>query len=289
LLYKRRFEKWQKKRFSPLPSQTMAAMIRAVMRLVRGLRLAGVVLALWLSGCSAMQQSPAVDRFSVIPHTKTPPVLASLLKATPVPEKDFPVLIPQSPTMSQTGLASWYGPRFHGRRTANGEVYNQHALTAAHKTLPLGSRAVVTNLNTGQSIEVRINDRGPFIKGRVIDLSQAAARLVGVIGPGVAPVKVEVVSPEGQTIAQDVIPPSAYAVLLASSTDEAEAIAVMNEASQHYDDVYLSPFSSGALRYYQVRLGPFHSRDEAARRAQEVTRTGMQALIVGEAERLVER
>ena len=265
-------------------------MIRAVMRSVRGLGLAGVVLTLWLSGCSGIQQSLVVDRSSLITYPmKTPPGLASLPNTMNAPAQAFPVILPQSPTVSQTGFASWYGPRFHGKRTANGEVYNQHALTAAHKTLPLGSRAVVTNLNTGQSIEVRINDRGPFIQGRVIDLSQAAARLVGVLGPGVAPVKVEVVSPEGQPIAQEIVPPAAYAVLIASSTDDAEATAVMNEMSQHYDDVYLSPLSSGVLRYYQVRLGPFHSRDEAARRAREVIRAGMQALVVGEADRRVER
>jgi rare lipoprotein A len=268
-------------------------MIRPVMRSVRGLGLAGAVLALWLSGCSAIQHSLAVDRSSIVSPTKTPMVSTVLsqpaLQTTYDPQKDLPVIIPQSPKVSQTGLASWYGPRFHGKRTANGEVYNQHALTAAHKTLPLGSRAIVTNLNTGQSIEVRINDRGPFIEGRVIDLSQTAARLVGVLGPGIAPVKVEVVSPDGQPIAQTMVPPSAYAVLVASSTDEAEAIAIMNEVSQRYDDAYLSPLSSGALRYYQVRLGPFPSRDEAARRAREVAHTGMQALVVGEADRRVER
>jgi rare lipoprotein A len=123
----------------------------------------------------------------------------------------------------------------------------------------------------------------------VIDLSRAAARLVGVLGPGVAPVKVEVVSPEGQSIAQEIVSPSAYAVLIASSTDEAEATAVMNEMSQHYEDAYLSPLSSGTLRYYQVRLGPFHSRDEATKRAREVIQAGIQALVVGEAERRAER
>jgi peptidoglycan lytic transglycosylase len=273
-------------------------MIRPVMRSARGLGLAGAVLALWLSGCSAIQQSLAVDPFSIVPPTKTSGMLSSLSRVSPQsslsqttydPQKDLSMTIPQPPKVSQTGLASWYGPRFHGKRTANGEKYNKHALTAAHKTLPLGSRAIVTNLNTGQSIEVRINDRGPFIEGRVIDLSQTAARLVGVLGPGVAPVKVEVVSPDGQPIAQTMVPPSAYAVLVASSTDEAEAIAVMNEVSQRYDDAYLSPLSSGALRYYQVRLGPFPSLDEAARRAREVAHSGMQALVVGEADRRVER
>lgn len=262
--------------------------------------LASVALALWLSGCSALQHSSAGDRLRASSPTEPPTTYASLFTASSHPtastlppttdgqEKYLPVITPQS-VASQTGLASWYGPRFHGKRTANGEVYNQHALTAAHKTLPLGSRAIVTNLNTGQSIEVRINDRGPFIQGRVIDLSHAAARRVGVLGPGLAPVKIEVVSLEGQPIAQEVIPPAAYAVLITSSTDEAEAIAVMNEVSHRYNDAYLTPLSSGTLRYYQVRLGPFHSRDEAARRARDVTRTGRQALVVGEVDYRVER
>lgn len=279
----------------------MAAMIRAVMRSVCGLGLLGVALALWLSGCSATQRSFNAERVNVQPLVYTPrepvapaprasrPILGSPPHSTHAPTPMLPVILPQVSTVSQTGMASWYGPGFHGKRTANGEVYNQHALTAAHKTLPLGSRAVVTNLNTGQSVEVRINDRGPFTKGRVIDLSQAAARLVGVVGPGVAPVKVEVLSQEGKSIVQEMVPPSAYAVLLASSTDEAEALAVMNEVSHRYEDAYLSPLSSGALRYYQVRLGPFHSRDEAARRAREVSRTGVQALVVGEADRRVKR
>ena len=266
---------------------------------VRGFGPAGAIIALLLGGCSGMQRSHAVSHSGIfpaspsvpasLPATQSQPTPPSPPNTTNTPGGDPLVIIPQSPQPTQTGLASWYGPRFHGRRTANGEVYNQHALTAAHKTLPLGSRAVVTNLNTGQSIEVRINDRGHFIEGRVIDLSRAAARLVGVLRPGVAPVKVEVVSPEGQPIAQEIVPPSAYAVLVASSTDQEEALAVMNELSRHYEDAYLSPLSAGALRYYQVRLGPYHSRDEAAKRAREVIRAGIQALVVGEAERRAER
>lgn len=110
---------------------------------------------------------------------------------------------PQSPKLPQnialgpvrfslSGLASWYGPGFHGRRSANGEIYNQNALTAAHKSLPFGTRVRVTNRNTGRSVVVRINDRGPYIGGRVIDLSAAAARTIGVVQTGIAPVRVEV-------------------------------------------------------------------------------------------------
>src|SRR2546426_10417523 len=94
----------------------------------------------------------------------------------------------------QVGVASWYGPGFHGNRTANGEIYNQYELTAAHPTLPLGTRVMVTNRNTRQSVEVRINDRGPFVGGRVIDLSYAAARSIGISQPGTAPVRIEVLS-----------------------------------------------------------------------------------------------
>ena len=85
------------------------------------------------------------------------------------------------------GLASWYGPGFHGRRTASGERFNTHALTAAHRSLPFGSRVKVTNTRTGRSVVVRINDRGPYAHSRVIDLSKAAAQAVGI--PGVGKVK----------------------------------------------------------------------------------------------------
>jgi rare lipoprotein A len=90
------------------------------------------------------------------------------------------------------GMASWYGPGFHGNLTASGEVYNQEALTAAHPSLPMGTRVLVTNLDTGRAITVRINDRGPFYGGRVIDLSAGAARAIGVINSGVAPVRVDI-------------------------------------------------------------------------------------------------
>ncbi|BBA79941.1 rare lipoprotein A [cyanobacterium endosymbiont of Rhopalodia gibberula] len=90
------------------------------------------------------------------------------------------------------GMASWYGPGFHGRLTANGERYNQNGLTAAHKNLPFGTRVRVTNLNNGRSITVRINDRGPYAHGRIIDLSKGAARVIGLMGSGVAPVQIEI-------------------------------------------------------------------------------------------------
>lgn len=104
--------------------------------------------------------------------------------------------LPPRSGVEQIGTASWYGPELQGRKTASGERFNANALTAAHRTLPLGTTAVVTNLETGKSVKVRINDRGPFVKGRKIDLSRAAARKIGISKKrGVARVKIVVAKP----------------------------------------------------------------------------------------------
>ena len=96
----------------------------------------------------------------------------------------------------EQGLASWYGPGFHGKKTASGETYDQNELTAAHRKLPLGSEATVTNLETGKKVDVEINDRGPYVRGRKIDLSKAAARKLDMLDDGTAPVRIE--ATEGQ-------------------------------------------------------------------------------------------
>ena len=94
--------------------------------------------------------------------------------------------IPDAQGFSEEGLASWYGKDFHGRKTSNGEIYDMYAMTAAHKILPMNVFLKVTNLNSGQSAVVRVNDRGPFVKSRIIDLSYSAAKQLGVVGPGTA-------------------------------------------------------------------------------------------------------
>lgn len=101
----------------------------------------------------------------------------------------------------ETGIASWYGPGFHGKKTASGERYDKFELTAAHRTLQMPSLVRVTNLSNGRSVVVRINDRGPFSKGRIIDVSQRAAELLGMIGTGTAKVKVEMLAEESRAIA----------------------------------------------------------------------------------------
>lgn len=91
----------------------------------------------------------------------------------------------------EEGIASWYGKKFHGRKTSNGETYDMYAMTAAHKTLPMNVHLKVTNQNNGRSTIVRVNDRGPFVRSRIIDLSYTAAKELGVVGPGTAPVRIE--------------------------------------------------------------------------------------------------
>ena len=112
---------------------------------------------------------------------------------------------PNAPVQPKTikvlrGKASWYGPGFHGKKTASGEVFDQQKLTAAHKTIPLGSKAIVTNLNNGNTVEVEINDRGPYIPGRIIDVSQAAADALGFVASGTAPVRVELLASNDKSI-----------------------------------------------------------------------------------------
>ncbi len=127
----------------------------------------------------------------------TPPLEEIAGKPKPEPQPE-PQKIAVGPiTFQFQGWASWYGPGFHGNLSASGERFNQYAMTAAHKTLPFGTKVRVTNLNNGSSVIVRINDRGPFTPGRVIDLSSAAARILGMIQSGVAPVKVEVINSRG--------------------------------------------------------------------------------------------
>jgi rare lipoprotein A len=101
----------------------------------------------------------------------------------------------------ETGIASWYGPGFHGKFTANGELYDQNAMTAAHRTLPMPSLVQVTNLENGRAIRVRINDRGPFAHGRIIDLSKRAAELLGFLNDGTAKVRVQVLEMESRELA----------------------------------------------------------------------------------------
>jgi rare lipoprotein A len=157
------------------------------------------LLSFLLSGCGEHKQAqvnvPSPPPISA-PESQTSSASVQPPAETTVPaqseEDAFRIPINAKPIMVETGLASWYGGPYNKRRGSNGEIYNMNAMTAAHRTLPLGSIVRVTNLKTGRSALVRITDRGPFVEGRVLDLSQAAAKKVDVLQPGVAMVRIEV-------------------------------------------------------------------------------------------------
>lgn len=159
------------------------------------LALAGLVL---LAGCSSDS-----DRYANAPYPANPPPAAAMAPAAPPGSWERPPtawrpprVILRRPGYDVVGIASWYGRRFHGRRTASGEIFNMNAATAAHPTLPFGTRAQVTNLENGRSVIVRINDRGPFTGRRIIDVSRRAAQRLGFLRQGTARVRVRVLDPE---------------------------------------------------------------------------------------------
>ncbi len=144
-------------------------------------------------------KDPALDALQVTNRLRrllgnAPPLnaIARLPQIQPQIVKQAKQIVAQAVKVGSQGMASWYGPGFNGRRSANGERYSQGNLTAAHRSLPFGTKVRVTNVRTGRSVIVRITDRGPHIRGRIIDLSAAAARIVGVMQSGVAPVQLEV-------------------------------------------------------------------------------------------------
>jgi rare lipoprotein A len=179
---------------------------------------------------------------------------------------------------SQTGIASWYGPGFHGKATASGAIYDQNDLTAAHQTLALGTRVRVTNLENGNTTEVTINDRGPFAKGRIIDLSFAAAEAIDMIGPGTALVRVEVLdSPVKMESIPSVLD---YTLQLGSFTQLENARQLRDHLAPAFPGVTIAPLRSKEGTYYRVHLGSFSSRTEAEERARRIAESGYSVIIM---------
>ncbi len=173
------------------------------------------------------------------------------------------------------GIASWYGAEFHGRRTASGEIYNMYDMTAAHNTLPLGSRVMVTNLENGRSVEVTINDRGPFVPGRIIDLSYAAARALGMDKKGLAMVKIEPLDlPKGKEGIRY------YTIQVGAFVKKENAKRLKEELEDKYKDVYISEFNLDDEVFYRVRIGRYDSMDRAYKMAERLSEDGYTVLIM---------
>tara|TARA_R110000868_G_scaffold368227_3_gene631262 strand:+ start:9401 stop:10078 length:678 start_codon:yes stop_codon:yes gene_type:complete len=153
----------------------------------------------------------------------------------------------------ETGEASWYGPDFHGRLTANGEKYDMDGLTAAHRTLPFNTQVLVENLDNGKTVEVRINDRGPFAKDRIIDLSRGAATAVEMIGPGTARVRIYIVGDNGNLPSN--IKEAKYTVQLGSYSDRSAA----EKKSTEIRSSYVEEVQVNSKTLYRVYFGDFYN------------------------------
>jgi rare lipoprotein A len=176
----------------------------------------------------------------------------------------------------EVGFASWYGAQHQGKRTASGEVYDMNLLTAAHRTLPFGTRLLVTNRDTSQSAEVRVNDRGPFVKGRILDVSYAAARQLGAVGAGIFPVRLRVIALPGtgwDAPGGD----GTFTVQLGAFTSRARAQALRDTVG---GDAIVTESTVAGETLYRVRGGSFPDRTQATPTARSLTTRGFQPLIL---------
>ena len=169
----------------------------------------------------------------------------------------------------ETGVASWYGAEFHGRPTANGETYNMYGLTAAHRLMPLGTTIRVTERETGRSVTVKVNDRGPFVRGRILDLSYGAAKALGMTGSGTAPVAIEVVGLPQESLIEAGSP---YTVQAGAFESEANARNLANRLRKKYPDVYLLTVRTNQNTVYRVRVGSLGQKQSAFQLAERLSR-----------------
>ena len=180
----------------------------------------------------------------------------------------------------QYGVASWYGKKFHGNPTASGEIYDMYQLTAAHKTFPLGTYAMVTNVENNRSVEVKINDRGPFVKGRIIDLSYAAARSIDMVEKGTARVRVVVLKRKSLIVRSESKGfGRGFTVQVGAFSDKGNALKLTKALGKEIHDVYISVFETPETRYYRVRVGHFDTREMAYSFAAKLANMGYSVMI----------
>jgi rare lipoprotein A len=179
----------------------------------------------------------------------------------------------------ETGQASWYGPPYHGRRAASGEVYDMNQLTAAHRTLPFGTWLAVQNVNNGRVAEVRVNDRGPFGEGRILDLSYAAARALDATARGVIPVRLRVIV---RSAASPPIAARVFTVQVGAFEERDRAAELQRELAGRGADARIEQAAVGSRAIFRVRVGRFASHADAAAEARRVAASGVPVFIVAE-------
>jgi rare lipoprotein A len=187
----------------------------------------------------------------------------------------------------QRGIASWYGKKFHGRKTSNGETYDMYAMTAAHKTLPLGTYVHVRNLDNGKAVTVRINDRGPFVQGRIVDLSYTAARKIDIVTSGTAPVVLVALEPDKRQKPQskDKHPSVDYykgnfTFQIGAFGDKQNALRLKENLAQTYKNAHVSEYDNGQERLYRVRVGRASSLEQAVEYEKTLIRHGFKDVFI---------
>jgi rare lipoprotein A len=186
-----------------------------------------------------------------------------------------PLAVPAN-VATQVGMASWYGQPYHGRRAASGEIYDMEKLTAAHRTLPFGTQVRVENLENGRNIELRINDRGPFVEDRIIDVSRAAARALGMLGTGTARVRVAVISSVAETRGE------IFAVQVGAFQDPTRAERLQREMAKRYGTATISE-RQGSPALWRVLVGKvagMEAADALARRIRSENPDAIKATMV---------
>jgi len=214
-----------------------------------------VPLAIAVAGCSRK------TKIVYVPAPPPPPPIAAPTQTPPSATKPAPPTVStagdsadvefvatHTPVSSEEGLASWYGPPYHNRKAANGQIFDQNAMTAAHRTLPLNSLIKVTNLQSGQSVVVRVTDRGPFVQGRVLDLSMASAKAAGVWRPGVAKVRVDVYQTPSP-IAEG----GRWCVQVGAFKDEDEALKLKDHLLRKYRTANVIEFTGPTGHWVRIR------------------------------------
>jgi rare lipoprotein A len=199
------------------------------------------------------------------PPVQYPPSQAP--SSAPVPGASSPPAIERQPAIPgqyvEEGVASWYGDPFNGRRAANGEIYDMHQFTAAHRTLPFGAVVRVTNLRNGKQTEVRITDRGPFVANRVIDLSLSAAQAIDMVGPGTAPVRLEILGGPNPQVGFFGVQVGAFQL-----QDNAERFRA--QLAARYGTVSIAQYDSPTGMFYRVRVGRLPTQAAAQQLAEQL-------------------
>jgi len=199
--------------------------------------------------------------------------------------------IPDAEGFRQRGTASWYGKKFHGRKTSNGETYDMYGVSAAHKTLPFGTVVRVHNLRNGRKLDIRINDRGPFVRGRIIDLSYGAANKLGVVGPGTAPVEIVALAAPTRMVRQPggqarVLPVDLthgnFTFQVGAFQDRNNAERLAAKLKQTYSHVHVTSFDRGDGMFHRVRVGRATTLKDADEYEQALIRQGFDVFIVAE-------